>query len=138
MTTEFLVQLARNLEHYRPAEATRLATAALQVLAIRLAHELDGDGWIAPNTHQQALLTRIYAFIQQHLGDPELSPGAVAAAHHISVSYLHRLFHAEGDSGGLGFLHPGHFSRAFKAAYGVRPLDYRWSSRLAANGVDGS
>jgi hypothetical protein len=86
LTSEFLVQLARNLEHYRPAEATRLATAALQILAIRLAHELDGDGWTAPHTHQQALLTRIYAFIQQHLGDPELSPGAVAAAPHISVS----------------------------------------------------
>jgi AraC-like DNA-binding protein len=168
LTSGFLVQLARNLEHYRPAEATRLATAALQILATRLAHELGGDRWIAPHTHQQALLTRIYAFIQQHLGDPELSPSAVAAAHHISVSYLHKLFHAEGATvagwirqrrlegsrrdladpalasrpvaaiaARWGFLHPGHFSRAFKAAYGVRPLDYRWSSRLAANGVDG-
>ena len=48
LTSEFLVQLARNLEHYRPAEAARLATAALQILATRLAHELDGDRWIAP------------------------------------------------------------------------------------------
>jgi hypothetical protein len=50
----------------------------------------------SPPTPTSMLLTRIYAFIQQHLGDPELSPGAVAAAHHISVSYLHKLFHAEG------------------------------------------
>ncbi|PYC79541.1 hypothetical protein C7C46_14400 [Streptomyces tateyamensis] len=35
------------------------------------------------------------AFIQRNLHDPELSPSAIAGAHHISVSYLHRLFTQE-------------------------------------------
>jgi AraC-like DNA-binding protein len=32
------------------------------------------------------------AFIRQNLHDPELTPTMVAAAHHISLSYLHRIF----------------------------------------------
>lgn len=34
--------------------------------------------------------------MQEHLGDPELSPGAVAEAHRISVRSLHRLFQGQG------------------------------------------
>jgi AraC-like DNA-binding protein len=98
LTSRFLLQLARNLDHYSPAEATRLATAALQIVATRLAHELDGDHWIPPQAHRRALLARIYAFIQQRLGDPKLSPRGVAAAHHISLSYLHKLFQGEGTT----------------------------------------
>ena len=42
-----------------------------------------------------ALVRRIRAFIDSHLGDPELTPAAVAAAHHISLRYLHKLFEPE-------------------------------------------
>jgi AraC-like DNA-binding protein len=31
------------------------------------------------------------------LHDPDLGPAVLAAAHHISTSYLHRLFRADGD-----------------------------------------
>jgi AraC-like DNA-binding protein len=96
LTARFLVELAGGIDHYRPAEAARLATVALEVLAARLARELDSDGWVAPEAHRRALLAQIQGFIQRHLGDPGLSPGTVAAANHISVSYLHKLFHDEG------------------------------------------
>jgi AraC-like DNA-binding protein len=95
LTSRFLAQLAGGIDHYSPTEAARLATAALEVLATRLAHELDGVGWLTPEAQRGALLARIHAFIRRHLGDPDLSPGTVAAAHHISLSYLHKLFHAE-------------------------------------------
>jgi AraC-like DNA-binding protein len=98
LTSRFLTELATGIDHYSPTEAARLATAALEVLATRLAHELDGEGWLAPESHRGALLAQIQAFIREHLGDPELSPGTVAAANHLSVSYLHKLFHAEGIS----------------------------------------
>jgi hypothetical protein len=75
LTSRLLVQLATGMGHYTPAEAARLSTAALEVLATRLAHELDADRWLTPEAHRRALLTRIHAFIQQHLGDPELSRG---------------------------------------------------------------
>jgi AraC-like DNA-binding protein len=98
LTSQFLVHLARTIDGCSPAEAARLATAAIEVLASRLAHELDALGWVTPETHRRALLIRIQAFIQQRLGDPELSPAMIAAAHHISLRYLHKLFQEEGTT----------------------------------------
>jgi AraC-like DNA-binding protein len=96
VTSQFLLQLARNIDHYSPAEAARLSTAALEVLATRLAHELDAHDWSTLEARRHALLTTFQAFIQQHLGDPQLSPATIAAAHHISLRSLHQLFHDEG------------------------------------------
>ena len=96
VTSQFLLHLAHNIDHYSPAEAARLSTAALEVLATRLAHELDVRDWGTPEARRHALLTTIQAFIQQHLGDPGLSPAMIAAAHHISLRSLHQLFHDEG------------------------------------------
>ncbi|WP_436757370.1 helix-turn-helix domain-containing protein [Streptosporangium sp. V21-05] len=44
----------------------------------------------------QVFLMRVTAFIEQHLDDPGLSPSAIAAAHNVSVRYLHRLFQPQG------------------------------------------
>jgi AraC-like DNA-binding protein len=96
LTSAFLLQLARNIDHYSPAEAARLSTAALEVLATRLAHELDLRGWGTPEARRHALLVTVQGFIHQHLGDPELSPATIAAAHHMSLRSLHQLFHDEG------------------------------------------
>ena len=96
LTSQFLLQLARNVDHYSPAEAARLSSAALEVLATRLAHELDVRDWGTPEARRHALLTTVQAFIQQHLGDHGLSPAVIAAAHHVSVRSLHQLFHDEG------------------------------------------
>ena len=96
LTAQFLLQLARNVDHYSPAEAARLSTAALEVLATRLARELDLHDWGRPEARRHALLTTVQAFIQRHLGDPRLSPAMIAAAHHISLRSLHQLFHDEG------------------------------------------
>jgi AraC-like DNA-binding protein len=96
LTSQFLLQLARNIDSYTPADAARLSTAALEILAARLAHELDNRDWGTPEARRHALLTAVQGFIQQHLGDPELSPTAIAAAHHMSLRSLHQLFHEEG------------------------------------------
>jgi AraC-like DNA-binding protein len=96
LTSQFLLQLARNVDHYSPAEAARLSTAALEVLATRLARELDARGWATPEAQRHAQLTTIQAFIHQHLGDAQLTPATIAAAHHISLRSLHQLFHDEG------------------------------------------
>jgi AraC-like DNA-binding protein len=53
----------------------------------------------APQAHSRTeLLLRIRAYIESHLGDPELSPARIAAAHFVSKRYLHKLFQAEGVS----------------------------------------
>jgi AraC-like DNA-binding protein len=96
LTSQFLLQLARNVDHYSPAEAARLSNAALEVLATRLARELDVRDWGTPEARRHALLTTIQGFIYQHLGNPQLSPATIAAAHHISLRSLHQLFHDDG------------------------------------------
>lgn len=49
-------------------------------------------------TDSSNLMPRIRAYISLHLAEPELSPRSIAAAHHISVRYLHRLFSQEGTT----------------------------------------
>jgi AraC-like DNA-binding protein len=57
------------------------------------------DGAVQDGAVQDArrggLMGRIHAFIDAHLGDPALTPATVAAAHHISLRYLHKLFEPE-------------------------------------------
>lgn len=49
-------------------------------------------------SHDNAsLLERVLDHIECHLGE-DLPPGTVAAAHHISVRYLHKLFQQQGDT----------------------------------------
>ena len=96
VTSQFLLQLARNIDHYSPAEAACLSGAALEVLATRLAQELDVCDWDTPEARRHALLTTVQAFIHRHLGDSGLSPPMIAAAHHMSLRSLHQLFHDEG------------------------------------------
>ncbi|TIC82665.1 helix-turn-helix domain-containing protein [Nocardioides sp. GY 10127] len=44
------------------------------------------------------LLERVQAYIDAHLDDPALAPPVVAAAHHVSLRYLHRLFEDEPET----------------------------------------
>lgn len=56
---------------------------------------LEVEAALPPETRHRALTERIRAFIRQNLHDPELTPPVIAAVHHISLSYLHRLFQEE-------------------------------------------
>ncbi len=100
LTSRFLLHLASNIDHYSPAEAARLSSAALEVLATRLARELEVGDWGTPEARRHALLTTVQGFVQQHLGDAWLSPSAIAAANHISLRSLHQLFHDQGPHRG--------------------------------------
>ncbi|MFC9977884.1 helix-turn-helix domain-containing protein [Spirillospora sp. NPDC127200] len=98
LSSRFLVHLARHMEELSPADAARLSTLALDVLTARLAHELDAHGAVPDHTGRRALLAQIYAFIGDNLGDADLAPSTIAAAHHISPRYLHKLFQQEGHT----------------------------------------
>ncbi|MET8573149.1 helix-turn-helix domain-containing protein [Streptomyces sp. NPDC004783] len=152
----YLTQLVAGATTYTAADGARLATCTLDLLTAFLAHHLDAAASAPPQTRHRALLMKIHAFIQQHLGDPDLSPGAIAVAHHISLRSLHRLFQDQDTTvagwirtrrlercrrdladpllgsrpvrviaARWGFTDPAHFSRAFRAAYGHNPQDYR-------------
>ncbi|MEV5386248.1 helix-turn-helix domain-containing protein [Streptomyces sp. NPDC052721] len=129
--------------------ARNVAGLLTTVLAERLGRESAGT-----DAARQTLLLRIRTFIDSRLADPALSAEAIAAAHHISVRHLQRLFQAQDMTVGgwirhrrleecrrelvrprrtrpavaaiahrWGFLSAAHFSRAFRAAYGMSPRE---------------
>ncbi|MEU5692419.1 helix-turn-helix domain-containing protein [Actinosynnema sp. NPDC020468] len=153
---DFLVHLADGTGRPCPADAVRLGKVVLELLAGVVDHALREGGPPSTRSPRHALMVRVQDFIERHLGDAGLSPGTVAAAHHISVSHLYRLFRdqdltvaewirkrrlencrrelADRGSGGhpihviaarWGFADNAHFSRTFRAAYGLPPSDYR-------------
>jgi AraC-like DNA-binding protein len=95
LSSRFLLELAERMDQFSPAETARLSTATLEVLSTVLAGALDVTDVVPAETRRRALMTQLHAFILENLGDPHLSPATIAAAHHISVRYLHKLFHAE-------------------------------------------
>ncbi|MFF5538026.1 AraC family transcriptional regulator [Streptomyces cinerochromogenes] len=98
LLTQLLTQLTNGTHAYQPADGPRLGTVVLDLLSALFAHALDADALLPPETHRQTLVLRIRAFIQGNLHDPQLTPRAIAAAHHISTSYLHRLFQHEEET----------------------------------------
>ncbi|GAA0934047.1 helix-turn-helix domain-containing protein [Virgisporangium aurantiacum] len=95
LTSQFLCHLARRMPNLSASETARLSTLTLDVLTTALADALDAENVLPPHTRQRALLARILVFIHHHLGDPRLTPEAIATAHHISPRYLHKVFEPE-------------------------------------------
>jgi AraC-like DNA-binding protein len=94
----FIAQLTSDTARYGPADGPRLGTVVVDLLSAALAQVLEKEDDLTPEARRRTLTLRIDAFIQQNLRDPRLTPEVVAAAHHISVSYLHRLFQERGTS----------------------------------------
>ena len=45
-------------------------------------------------------MLQITSFIEEHLGEADLAPAQIAAAHHISLRQLHKLFEGSGTTVG--------------------------------------
>lgn len=162
LLAQHLNQVTRHPEQYTAAEAPRLASLTLDLVSALLARQLDVETALPVDVRQQATLAEIHAFIDRHLGDPTLTPQAVADAHHISLRSLHRLFAGESETVAQtirrrrlercrrdladprlgnravqaigwrwGFTDKAHFSRAFRAVYGMSPRSYRAAQELA-------
>jgi AraC-like DNA-binding protein len=147
-------ELVRHVGDPEPGEAVRLGTAVLDLFTAALAGRLARP--VPQPAGRRAMLARVQAYVEEHLGDPALSPQTIADAHFISVRYLHRLFESQ-EATVAGWirarrlercrrdlLDPGlrdrpvsaiaarwgmpnasHFSRAFRDAYGVPPVELR-------------
>ena len=150
-----LSKLAAEAGTYRPEIGELLARNVSDLLTTLLTERL-GKDTASLDAARQTLLLRTRAFIDARLADPALSAETVAAAHHISVRHLQRLFHAEGTTVSewircrrleacrrelgrprrtrpavaavaqrWGFVSPAHFSRAFRAMYGMSPREWQ-------------
>jgi AraC-like DNA-binding protein len=156
LAAPFLTRIAADLESYQPASAARLCTALMDLVAAAVAERADAEGSLPPDSRERTLLLAMHAFIERHLGDADLTPAAVASAHHVSLRQLHRLFETQETTVAAWIRHrrlercrrdladPGlvampvsavaarrglddaaHFSRLFRAAYGLAPAEYR-------------
>ncbi|MEU5697759.1 helix-turn-helix domain-containing protein [Streptomyces aurantiacus] len=82
-----------------PGEGTaRASLSAFDVPTEAPADAPDTRNTVPPRTRQRALAARIHTFIRDNLGDAHLTPYAIASAHHISLRYLHKLFHEDGHT----------------------------------------
>ncbi|WP_328870999.1 helix-turn-helix domain-containing protein [Streptomyces sp. NBC_00287] len=89
---EFLTGLERQAAHLGPSDTSRLGMILVDLMSAWIAQTLEAEDALPPETRHRAMVERIRAFIRQRLHDPELTPPVIAAAHHISLSYLHRIF----------------------------------------------
>ncbi|MFB7677017.1 helix-turn-helix domain-containing protein [Kitasatospora purpeofusca] len=79
----------------RPRPDTHLAHSAAHIVAILVSDLLDREEAESP-TGAVEMLSRIRAYVEQNLADPDLSPRSIARSQHISVRYLHKLFQQDG------------------------------------------
>ena len=98
LSSQFMLQLAGHLHELGPSDAARLSILTVDVLTAALANALDVQSVVPFHTRRRALMAQIHAFIRANLGDAHLTPSAIAAARHISLRYLNKLFHDEGHT----------------------------------------
>ncbi|MEV0379857.1 helix-turn-helix domain-containing protein [Nonomuraea sp. NPDC050643] len=149
-----LRRVASDHDAYSADSAARLATVVMDLIGTAVAERAEEVRPPDGEARRRTLLLRVQAFIERRLGDLDLDPAAIAAAHHISVRYLHRLFESERTtvaawirerrlercraelSGGgsepvsavgarWGLPDSAHFSRLFRGTYGMPPAEYR-------------
>lgn len=82
----------------RPPEFHRLLDIAVDLLAVLIAQELDVPPRLPAESRDRSLLARADAFVRDNLGDPELTPRTLAAAHHVSLRRLQQVLAAEGTT----------------------------------------
>ncbi|MFI6358310.1 helix-turn-helix domain-containing protein [Streptomyces sp. NPDC050743] len=154
LLSPFLARLVDGAGTYPPRTSELMARSVADLLCV-CTDELLGRSSADTPGGNRAMLLRVHAFIDRHLADPDLTPQVIARAHHISLRYLHKLFESEDltvgrwiqrrrleecrrdlarDANGStiaavahrwGFTNAAHFSRVFRAAYGMAPREWR-------------
>ncbi|MFE2175087.1 helix-turn-helix domain-containing protein [Kitasatospora sp. NPDC059462] len=153
LLSPLLAGLVDGAGDYAPHTLKLMARNAVDLLGLLADEVLARSGAETPGG-DRALLLRIQEYIDRNLADPELTPEVIAQAHHISLRYLHKLFEGEDATvrrwiqrrrlkecrhdlalhrhttisavaHRWGFTSAAHFSRAFRAAYGMSPREWR-------------
>lgn len=150
-----LRSIGRHAAHLDAADWQPLVGSVMSLTAAAFAPRPPADDTVT-SAADVARRARIDRHIDAHLADPTLSPPTLAAAVHISLRYLHRLFEGRGASvaatilarrldrarallhdrawrhrpiadiaRAVGLPRADHFSRAFRARFGVPPRAVR-------------
>jgi AraC-like DNA-binding protein len=95
LTVDFAAQVASGMRRMSAPTRARVGLVLLDLLSVTLSSYFDLTDVLAVDDRHRVRLAQIDAFIWRNLGDPQLSPPVVAAANHISLRYLHRIFSDE-------------------------------------------
>jgi AraC-like DNA-binding protein len=154
IATEFCATLASQGSSLDVSARARLGEELMDVLALAF-DSTQQDEPLADQVVQRARLRSVKAWLEDRLGDPNLTLEAIAKANDISLRYLHSLFRLEGTSVShwiwnrrlersfdmlkgdkevrslteiaylVGFSSSSHFSTMFRRKFGIRPSDVR-------------
>ncbi|MFR9777168.1 helix-turn-helix domain-containing protein [Micromonospora sp. MS34] len=103
LLARFLDRLVRHPDQYAAEDAERLGTLAIDLACTALARRADVEHALTVETRERTARLGVVEFIERHLADPDLNPRGIAAAQHISLRTLHRLF-AEDDESVAGLI----------------------------------
>lgn len=151
IATEFCATLAAEGSKLEDTIRAGLGNQLMDILAFTLLSS-EGDMPAAEGSVKKARLMSVQRWIEEHIGNPDLSLEAIAAANGMSLRYLHTLFEpcemsasewiwnrrlqlsydclARGDGRSItliafdhGFNSSAHFSTLFRRKYGISPRD---------------
>ncbi|MEU5877538.1 helix-turn-helix domain-containing protein [Spirillospora sp. NPDC047279] len=150
--TAVLTSLARDGDAVEGPHSHHLGEAIVDLMTAALSERL-GRAAEPPPPDAPDLFRAVQAWIDEHLHLVDLTPAAIAQAHHLSVRQLYRIFQSRGTTvaryirtrrlehcrrdlrastqpiGAVaarwGFPDAAAFSRAFRAAHGTTPSAYR-------------
>lgn len=89
---DFLKTLVARGPHCRPDELHAMGAVTLDLATAFLARRLGDLGKAPAEARAQERLQRVRCFIENNLGDPGLTPQAIADRHNMSLRRLHALF----------------------------------------------
>ncbi|WP_331728099.1 helix-turn-helix domain-containing protein [Streptomyces sp. NBC_00158] len=89
---DFMRSLLGQARHCDPEELRGLGAVTLDLATAFLARQLADPGATPAEARAREMLQRIHRFIENNLGDPDLTPRTVADRHNISLRRLHALF----------------------------------------------
>ncbi|MGV9862684.1 AraC-like ligand-binding domain-containing protein [Rhodococcus koreensis] len=98
VVTPLVRGLGEQIADASPTVALHLGDAVLDLVAAAFAEQLHLADGLIPRSRGDELQARVTAFIDERLPDRELDVRSIAAAHHISVRHLQKMFEAEGDT----------------------------------------
>ncbi|MEV7611638.1 helix-turn-helix domain-containing protein [Streptomyces sp. NPDC089799] len=89
---DFLKSLVARSPHCHPDELPAMGAVALDLATAFLARQLGDPGQAPAEARAQETPQRVHRFIENNLGDPDLTPRLIADRHNISLRRLHTLF----------------------------------------------
>ncbi|MFE3766725.1 helix-turn-helix domain-containing protein [Streptomyces sp. NPDC059104] len=89
---DFMKSLLARGPHCRPEELRGMGSITLDLATAFLARQLGDPGQAPAEARARETLQRIHRFVENNLGDPDLTPRAIAERHHMSLRRLHALF----------------------------------------------